>query len=254
MVLKYNENARLLATVEGFGGEAYVVATGLTRPSANRKVGPSVQIWILPVEMLTNKFSQQHVCKLGETGTGCSLLPKEVGGQGGCYVAKMPLYNLVKACKEKRVPIWNGETEIFRNKFVRFGAWGEPVLIPLTIVERLIGVASGHTGYTHLWGLREYQAYRNYYMASVHTPQDAQRAHSMGWRYFSSSRQLIDPQQFPTKTVQCPYDSSGLQCVDCRLCGGTATKQVYSIQIAAHGTRAVMRGSRFWNPEIQPIV
>lgn len=241
-------NALLLATVEGFdGGEVFILATGIHSPSANRKVGPSIEIWTIPATLLTDKLSQIHVCRIGDDGTGCPLVPRSIGGDGGCYVAKMPIYEMVKGIKSRETKPWNGDVEPFRNKFIRFGAWGEPVLCPMPIVERLVSVARGHSGYTHLWGMKEYQPYRQYFMASVHDELQASRAYSMGWRYYSSSRKLINPSLFPVKTITCPYETRGIQCASCGLCDGAGRGSMVSIQIPAHGSPAVLKGSALWN-------
>lgn len=243
-------NAILLATVEGFdGGEVYVFATGLHSPSQNRKVGPSVEVWSVPATFLTDLKSQTHVCRIGDDGEGCPLVPKTIGGNGGCYVTKMPIYDMVRAIKARETKPWSGDTEVFRGKFVRFGAWGEPVLCPLPIVERIVSVARGHSGYTHLWAMKEYQSYKRYFMASVHDEQQARRAHSLGWRYYSSSRKLIDPSLFPVKTIVCPYETRGIQCASCGLCDGAGRNSTISIQIPAHGSTAVLRGSALWDAE-----
>lgn len=243
-----SNNALLLATVEGFdGGEAYVFATGIDKPSANRKVGPSIEIWSVPATFLTDPQSQTHVCRIGDNGTGCALVPRSQGGGGGCYVAKMPIYEMVRAIKSRETKPWNGDAEPFRGKFIRFGAWGEPVLCPLPLVERLVSVARGHSGYTHLWGMSEYQLYRKYFMASVHDERQAARAYSMGWRYYSSSRKLIDPSLFPVKTITCPYETRGIQCASCGLCDGAGRGSMVSIQIPAHGSPAVLKGAAMWN-------
>jgi hypothetical protein len=57
--------------------------------------------------------------------------------------------------------------EVFRDRVVRFGAYGEPVTIPLDIVRNIVAVAAHHTGYTHQWRKAWAQGYREYFMAST---------------------------------------------------------------------------------------
>ena len=57
--------------------------------------------------------------------------------------------------------------ERFRGREVRFGAYGEPTLLPLDLVRAIAGVASSYTGYTHRWRESLMQGYREFFMAST---------------------------------------------------------------------------------------
>jgi hypothetical protein len=59
------------------------------------------------------------------------------------------------------------DLERFRNRVVRFGSYGEPVLIPLPIMRAIVSVSADHTGYTHQWRESWAQGYRDFLMAST---------------------------------------------------------------------------------------
>jgi hypothetical protein len=59
------------------------------------------------------------------------------------------------------------DLSLFRDRIVRFGAYGEPILIPLPIMRAIVGVSAGHTGYTHEWRAPWVQGYREFLMAST---------------------------------------------------------------------------------------
>jgi hypothetical protein len=110
---------------------------------------------------------------------------------------------------------------VFTGRAVRFGAYGDPVHIPIGIVQAIVAVASKHTGYTHQWKQARYQPYREFVMASVDNPQEYASAFNMGWRTFrvrSGSEPLAD------REIMCPAaDETGhkTSCERCGLCNGS---------------------------------
>lgn len=225
----------LLATVPGLnGGEAWIVATNLRRASANRKTGDVAQIWSIPCEGIMG--SQRDVCGV------CPLLPvKEGGDTGGCYVTKLFVAGIANNLRLGRYPAWDGEVRDFAPLFVRFGAWGDPCLLPLPLVERIVAAARGHMGYTHEWRRPDIQPYQRYFLASVHSPGEATEAARLGWRYFLTP---LGPQDgdLPHKTIQCPHQTRGVQCRECALCDGTGgNRPLVSIWNQPHGAKNVVK-------------
>lgn len=118
--------------------------------------------------------------------------------------------------------------EMARDKYVRFGSYGEPSLIPIELVRSIVMVASKWTGYTHQW--QKKPEYSNFFMASNHSAEAEKIAKLEGWRsYVASSEQ--------TDLVPCPaskemgYKSN---CSKCGLCSGTDGKGKYSTAILLH--------------------
>jgi len=210
-----------------------VIATGLDKPSINRKTGDMIQTWILvkdekPTEALKSG-RDEIVC--GD----CSLRGIN-GKERACYVNLGFAPNNVY---RKYVSGGYGgfDLDLFRDRFVRFGSYGEPTLIPFDLVEQIASVASGHTGYTHQWRNPKYQPYSQFFMASCDGT-DYSNALEAGWRAFVVSDASI-PQ-----LVTCPASKEfeakwghRRTCQQCGLCAGTS-RPAKSIVIAPHGSGA----------------
>ena len=160
-----------------------------------------------------------------------------------CYTHKFTQYTgflsqLRSVAKEfgsfDNIPTFNNEMmyKLQNNasgKFVRFGSYGEPTLIPIDIVGLICIVAKSWTGYTHQWAKK--REYSKFFMASTHNLVQEQFAKSLGFRSFVAS-----PIPLPT-LVSCPASKeSGFisNCSKCGLCSGTQGKGKKSIIILEH--------------------
>lgn len=115
------------------------------------------------------------------------------------------------------------------NRFVRFGSYGEPSLIPFELVDGISMVAKNWTGYTHQW-MRKPE-YAKFFMASTHNVHQEKAARDMGFRSFVAS-----PIAIP-ELVSCPASNEmGFKsnCAKCGLCSGTQGKGNKSIIILEH--------------------
>jgi hypothetical protein len=115
------------------------------------------------------------------------------------------------------------------GRYVRFGSYGEPTLIPLDLVGRICEVASTWTGYTHQY--MRLPTYARYFMASTHGAVDTVIAETMGWRCFASTHERMDTM------VHCPASKeSGFisYCSKCALCSGTSGRGKKSVNIILH--------------------
>ncbi len=218
-----------------------IIATGFDRPSSNAKTGDMLQVWILtrdthPAIAAVNG-EDHHIC-----GT-CSLRRNPETGKRACYVdvSKAP-GQIWKTYHAGRYPSWDGvSVDKFRNRTIRWGAYGDPVLIPFSTIEKINAVVRGWTGYTHQWRRQVFQAYRKFLMASADTEQDQQDAMAKGWRTF----RVGDSPLPEGREILCPNSSHGIQCAQCRLCAGTSKgKLVRNIYIPAHGVGAMAHPSR----------
>jgi len=203
----------------------------ITFASANRKTGDMAQVWILnkninPVQAFKNGESEK-IC------FDCPHLKNET-----CYVnigqAPQQVYKTYKAGKYMPLDL-NVLKATLKWKAVRFGAYGEPVLIPLHLVKFIAQHSKGLTGYTHQWRNLEFLEYRAYFMASADSAQDVTEAHAMGWRTF---RVKGSEQPNLEKEIDCPNALMGVQCRDCKLCHGLgAHGNGKSITVIVHGTQ-----------------
>lgn len=115
------------------------------------------------------------------------------------------------------------------RRYVRFGSYGEPTLIPIDLVDRICTSASRWTGYTHQWMSKP--EYADYLMASTHGAVDTVLAETSGWRCFASTGEPVEDM------VHCPASKeSGFisNCSKCGLCSGKKGKGKKSVNIILH--------------------
>jgi hypothetical protein len=186
----------------------------MTFTSTNRKTGDTCQVWLFADKL---KPTEARAGGLHRLVCGdCKLVQV-------CYVKLHQAPRMVwNAYKNGNYPDYDPDRHdrIVAAKGVRFGAYGDPVLIPLEIVERLVTVSRrNYTGFTEQWMKPAYQAYRPYYMASVHRVEDMPRAAALGWRHY---RVGVDGPA--ANEVLCPHQNEQInkliQCNKCRLCNG----------------------------------
>ena len=116
------------------------------------------------------------------------------------------------------------------GRYVRFGTYGEPSLLPMDLVKRMTNVSKSWTGYTHQWKKVDPQ-YANYFMASTHTEDEERIASLIGYRSFVASPIPI------TQFISCPAsEEMGFKsnCSKCGLCSGTMGKGTKSVIILEH--------------------
>lgn len=211
----------------------YVVIASLE--SKNRKTGNMVQVWIL-----YRHESPLDAIRSGNDAKICFDCPHR---GTTCYVdlsrAPLAVWTAYTAGRYAYLPM-ERYAEVFADRKVRFGAYGESVCVPLEIMRAIASVARGWTGYTHQWRKPEYQAYRAYVMASCDSVADAEQAAAMGWRRF---RVRTKQQPLLAGEISCPAsDEMGkrTECVRCGLCNGVASASDArkNIAIIVHGSGA----------------
>lgn len=159
-----------------------------------------------------------------------------------CYTHKVMQYSgfisMLRAIGRKYY--WNDipelnkdiEREILRastGRYIRFGTYGEPSLLPIELTRTICAVAKSYTGYTHQYDKRP--EFSPFFMASTHNEAEEQTARLNSWRSFVAS-----PTGIPG-LVSCPaskeqgYKSN---CSKCGLCSGTEGKGNKSIVILQH--------------------
>ena len=208
-----------------------IIATGFSKASDNRKTGDMIQIWILcksvdPVEAIKTGLDRLICGNCRHRGDG-------TGGSRSCYVnaSHAPL-GIWRAWKAGRYPVLQF-MDGFAGRKVRFGAYGDPTHLPLSLALAIAGVASGHTGYTHQWRKPSLQGWKQILMASVDTVAELVIARSMGWSTF---RVTPDTDHHTVESL-CASDRDGTPCVDCLACAGVRGG-LRSIHIPVHGSGA----------------
>lgn len=157
------------------------IATGLGRPSSNRKTGPMVQIWIMDADV--NPF---EAVASGADASVCGTCSYRgiAGRSRSCYVAlKAPaqVWRTYRAGQYRALPL-GAAAAVLRGRKVRLSAYGDPSAVPTTVWSQVLAGVDRRTGYTHRW--RESPALAPYAMASCDTPAEQTEARSAGWRTF----------------------------------------------------------------------
>jgi len=208
-----------------------------TAASDNAKTGPMVQLWIMarnvhPVESRRTGHDATLQC------AGCPHASNQ-----GCYVsplALMAIYRTYKAGNYKHLRLGSPEWDsFFRGASVRFGAYGNPSHLPLEMIENIASLSVSHTGYFHDWNIMPVElarAYGRFFMASCE-PHNVSYAQNLGLRTFTVVSEVPEDKALG---IECLADKSGLQCIDCGLCDGTArsasrSRSLPSVWIRAHG-------------------
>ena len=167
--------------------------------------------------------------------TVCAGCPFASGN--GCYVnvGQSPL-SIWRAYKRgtygKLLPKDYGQ--FFRGKTVRFGAYGNPSLIPLAIVKAIASASNAWTGYFHNWKEMRpamARAYGQYFMVSTETEESRCKADGAGLRYFH-----VSPNK-PSNAIECLSDAKGITCEKCKLCAGLSKSRLPSVWINPHGSK-----------------
>lgn len=209
----------------------------VTTDSDNLKTGNMLQIWIMarnvhPVESRRTGHDSTLQC------AGCPY-----AGNQGCYVSPLPLMALWRAYKAGSYShLQMGSTEwdsFFRGASVRFGAYGNPSILPLEMVESIANLSLSYTGYFHDWNIMPVslaKSYGRFLMASCE-PHNVLFAQNLGLRTFTVVSEVPESKALG---IECLADKSGLQCIDCGLCDGTArsatrSRSLPSVWIRAHG-------------------
>lgn len=210
------------------------IATGFRQKSKNPKTGNTIQVWILvkpvnPIEAVMMGQDREICLDCGLRGN--------LGRGRGCYVnlgrGPLPVW---KKYMQGGYPVLAPDqyAGAFAGRFVRFGAYGEPVLLPWRIVKAIAEACAGWTGYTHQWRQPWMQAYKRYFMAST-TEANREEAEKLGWRTFTVSERKLDG------AMVCPASQEfeavrgyKLSCIDCGQCAGLSRKG-RSVQIQPHG-------------------
>jgi hypothetical protein len=210
-----------------------IIATGFESPSDNRKTGDMIQVWILVKSVSPTEAIKSGLDRL--ICGSCVHRGHEENGRFGvdrsCYVnpGQAP-QGIWKAWKAGRYSPLRS-LECFVGRKVRFGAYGDPTHIPLSLALAIAGVASGHTGYTHQWRKPSLQPWRSILMASVDSVAELVIARSLGWSTFRVGSEASVGESL------CASEAIGTPCMDCLLCAGNRNG-LESVHIPPHGTGA----------------
>lgn len=222
-----------------------VIRSGST---TNKKISGGGKL----VQTYTFSMSQYHLANSGAQITmkqffaldeaNCLDCPYSGNsGNAGCYTHKYMQYSgflsMLRSIKlEELGPLTRSKgadiVEMCYGKYVRFGTYGEPSLMPISLVEAMVYVAKTWTGYTHQWSKDWASSYGRYFMASTHNDEESSKAKDLGYRSFIS----VIPDK-KVSGINCPASSEqGFKsnCEKCGLCSGMLGKGKKNIWILEH--------------------
>lgn len=214
------------------------------------KTGQNKKLGIGKVIVQTYHFAKDQIVSgdLTNDSANCLDCPfsynQNDGKTGGCYTHKgMQRMGLLAILRSLNKRYKTGYGKMTFDKFlsiasaydldmVRFGTYGEPVLLPIDMVTKLASLVDKKrwTGYTHQWNKPEFAPYAAYFQASCHNIFEANIAKDMGWRSFVVVPEHID------NAVNCPASKEAgnkTTCSQCSLCNGTSgnsSKDIYILQ------------------------
>jgi len=240
--MKKNSFPKSVVVYQGpsrFDGSPIVgIVTGLHGDSQNPKTGKMAQLWIIradmsPVEAIQQRADDAICWNCPARGTGMS--------DRWCYVGMKAPLSVWESFSQGRYPTAHpSDVAAFLRAWnlpIRFGAYGEPTALPLSILNDL-SEGTDYTGYTHQWkDAHIARTFGHLLMASADTAAEAVAARAQGWRTFRAR-----PADAPLMSgeITCPAsDEAGKRttCADCTLCNGaqgTADKRK-NIAIVIHG-------------------
>lgn len=202
----------------------------ITLKSTNIKTGNMASMWILHKDL-----SPIEASKEGKDESICGMCPHRHNLGGACYVTlfQAPL-QVWKSYHKGNYPKVN-DMSIFEGMSVRFGAYGDPNVIPIDILVQLKSVVKNSTSYTHQWKTEsDNESLKAVSMASVDNKAEATLAIENGWRYFRVTNDISDINK--ATEIVCPNTTKGIQCIDCGLCKGNTIK-AKNIVIEVHGSK-----------------
>jgi hypothetical protein len=219
-----------------------------TSGSHNVKTGPMIQTWILrrdlPPEQAVADGSDSAICGDCKLRGIVKLQPngEQVNRFRGCYVFVGQAPQKVWEAYKKGEYSNMGKSHIWLGSMIRFGSYGDPCAVPLSIWSDIAAAAAGHTGYTHQWRDRRFQDYRSLLMASVESDHDARAARAMGWRTF---RVAVTGEPPAAGEFHCPASAEENYRETCETCGacdgaGNSPNRA-SVIIWPHGPPAAVK-------------
>ena len=205
--------------------------------TSNTKTGQLIQNYFIPFEWIESKekigfLSDSKVCFDCDHGQSKKKT---------CYVRKgqsaMGLASKVRSMRKiglENIPEFSSEIEAdllkaIDGKGIRFGSYGEPILLGENLIAKITKKAKFWTGYTHQWHKNNWA--KDYFMASVESAIISDVAQKSGFRTF-----FVGQPNDPKNYVTCPASKEAgnkATCEQCKLCMGTSSK-AKSVTILPH--------------------
>ncbi|KKK84157.1 hypothetical protein LCGC14_2786170, partial [marine sediment metagenome] len=128
------------------GKPIVAIATGIGIKTSNEKIGDMLPIWIL-----RSDIGPQLATKIGEDFSICGNCFQKHANS--CYVniCHGPRWVYEAFHRDRYKNLDYDTVQYLENRYMRFGAYGDPAAVPIEIWENLAKIAKGYTGYSHQW-------------------------------------------------------------------------------------------------------
>lgn len=240
------------------GPSAYdgsIIVAILQRGSNNTKTGKNMaQLWILSadVDPITASRTGVDFAVCGNCKHRGKAAPNKTAGwasERACYVnlvhGPLAIYKAWKRGVYKQAETVGDVQALLHGQTLRLGAYGDPGALPGGMVELLVQMADGHTGYTHSATVfndaRKLETIAKHTMISADSKAEAIRAHNRGFRTFRvipiAAWKAKGKAELLSNEILCPASKemgNKTTCGECKLCGGSDQK-AKSVAIVAHG-------------------
>lgn len=226
----------------------------LQRGSNNAKTGSMAQLWILSgdVDPITASRTGADFAVCGNCKHRGKSAPNKSTGwaaERSCYVnlgqAPLGIYKAFKRGAYSKAETIGDVQALLHGQTLRLGAYGDPGALPEGMIELMVQMTSGHTGYTHSQTVfndaRKLETIAKHTMLSADSKHEAIHAHNRGFRTFrvipiaawkeNGRSELLQNEILCPASKEMQYRTT---CGECKLCGGSEQK-AKSIAIVAHG-------------------
>jgi hypothetical protein len=222
--------------MENFNFKIGNVIVNFQFKTGNAKTGALIQNYIIPASWLE---TDAQISTLSDTDV-CFDCNHGKSKKKTCYVRKANsergLASKVRSLRKKglnNIPELSPELEAdlleaISGKGIRFGSYGEPILLGEALINKISKRAKFWTGYTHQWHKNNWA--KDYFMASVESETISKAAQKSGFRTFFVGQ--TDSKEY----VTCPASKEAgnkTTCDNCKLCMGTNSK-AKSVTILPH--------------------
>jgi hypothetical protein len=228
------------------GERIAVVATGIFSKSENGKTGDMIQTYII-----RRDIHPMLARRMGEDKSICGNCKHKE--QSTCYVnlCHGPIGVFHALIDGSYRDFQDGDLELFKNRDIRIGSYGDPAAVPYEIWENICNASKGFTGYTHQWNNKKTdQRLKNICMASVDSivgyNKEYEKAKVLGWRTFRVFADDKGVSVYDAKTdseIVCPASKEAgvlTTCEKCNLCCGLDKINAKDIIINHHSDSEVM--------------
>ena len=221
-------------------GKPIVVIANSLKVNKNRKIGNTIQTWILKTDM-----HPQNALKSGDDSTICGQCfhrgeydkKTDTVKNNTCYVnlLKDGVFSIYHAFKRGSYPVCDIKfLQLFNDRHVRIGSYGDPAAVPLYVWETITKHCKDYTGYTHRWRTCD-PIYSKFCMASCEKVNDYYLATHKGYRTF---RVILDQNEARSENeMACPAQlNDKAHCDKCAFCDGVGkSRRRKNVTVVFHG-------------------